>query len=167
MSQLRRHYSPGNTYFVTAVTYNRTAILIENIDLLLNAFTHVADKMPFRKIAYAILPDHFHLLIDPLDGDLSEIIKRIKLRFSGKYLNRHKIREGRLWQLRFWDHIIRDETDMNRHIDYIHFNPVKHKMVARPSEYEYSSFRDFVKNGFYSEEWGATEVPKLIGEYGE
>lgn len=73
------------------------------------------------------------------------------------------MREGRLWQLRFWDHIIRDETDMNRHIDYIHFNPVKHKMAARPSENEYSSFRDYIKMDFIQKNGERPKYPNLPG----
>jgi putative transposase len=167
MSKLRRYYSSGNLYFVTIVTFNRRPILIDNINILNDAMNFVGKIMPFKTIAHVILPDHFHLLIDPAGHNLSETIKRIKLRFSGKYRYMHRMPSGRIWQLRFWDHIIRDERDMNRHIDYIHFNPVKHQMVHRPIDYEHSSFRKFVADGYYRSDWGSIIEPSIEGEFGE
>lgn len=107
------------------------------------------------------------MLIEPDQSDLSEIIKRIKLSFAGKYRLRNNTRSGRVWQLRFWDHIIRNESDMNRHIDYVHYNPVKHGLVSRPIDYEHSSFRRFVADGFYTPDWDVMGKIELSGEFGE
>ncbi len=75
--------------------------------------------------------------------------------------------DGRVWQNRFWDHIIRDQNDMNRHLDYVHYNPVKHGHVHSAMTWEHSSFRQFVQDGFYGEDWGQVDSPKFEGEFGE
>jgi putative transposase len=72
-----------------------------------------------------------------------------------------------VWQNRFWDHIIRDQEDMNRHIDYVHYNPVKHGMVTDPSRYDDSSFSAYVREGCYQSDWGVVGEPTMIGEFGE
>jgi len=167
MSRLRRHFRPGNTYFVTSVTFDRKSILLDNVDLLYDAFEFARAELPHQTLAYVILPDHFHSIIDPGDSSLSDIMKIIKLRFSGKYRYHHRLKSGRLWQLRFWDHIIRNEDDLNRHIDYIHYNPVKHCLSKSPIDYRYSSFRDYINSGYYSSDWGATNEIRFEGEYGE
>ena len=167
MSLLRRYYSPGNSYFVTGVTYDRKPILVKNYDLFKQSIAITKEQLPFEMPAWVILPEHFHMLVEPGQSDLSEIIKRIKLSFAGKYRIRNRARGGRVWQLRFWDHIIRNESDMNRHIDYIHYNPVKHGLVRRPIDYEHSSFRRFIADGFYTSNWGEMEEVELSGEFGE
>lgn len=75
--------------------------------------------------------------------------------------------KGKIWQNRFWDHIIRDQDDMNRHLDYIHYNPVKHGLVDDPFLYEYSSLNLFYKHGYYQRDWGVKEEPIIEGEFGE
>ncbi len=64
---------------------------------------------------------------------------------------------GRLWQHRFFDHIIRNQEDMNRHIDYIHYNPVRHHLAISPGEYEYSSFKLYLTDEKYEADWGSVE----------
>jgi len=81
-------------------------------------------------IAWAILPDHFHVIIDSPDGDTPKIVQRVKLSFSLQW-QRLSGRNGPIWQHRYWDHIIRSEEDMKRHVDYIHYNPVKHGRLGR------------------------------------
>lgn len=125
----------------------------------------IKNKLDFKVIAWVINPDHFHMIIDPKKNNLSEIVKRIKLSFSKKYKYRHSIGPGRIWQNRFWDHIIRNETDFNRHIDYIHFNPVKHNLVKSPFQYKFSSIHKF--RNFYEDDWGAKTVLKFEEDYGE
>jgi len=117
--------------------------------------------------AWVILPDHFHLIIDPLAHSLSSIMQRIKLSFSAAYNKQFGLKSGRVWQHRFWDHIIRDQEDFNRHIYYIHYNPVKHGLVLRPVDYSHSSFREFRSQGYYGDDWGAREPFDFEGEYGE
>ena len=73
-------------------------------------------------------------------------------------------RSGRTWHNRYWDHIIRDQEDMNRHLDYIHYNPERHGLVTSAMEYPHSSFRQFVDNGLYDSTWGIVDSPTTISK---
>jgi len=99
------------------------------------------------------------------DSDYSMRINQIKRRFSKQYIarfgmpirrseSREKRREVTIWQRRFWEHCIRNEGDLIRHIDYIHYNPVKHGLVPRVCDWESSSFHDYVRKGYYDLAWG-------------
>jgi putative transposase len=125
----------------------------------------------FTVIGFCILPDHIHLLWEmPInDANYSLRIGEIKKRFSKKYINKfgvpiainptqRKRGEAGIWQRRFWEHFIRDENDLNKHIEYIHYNPVKHGLVNQAKEWEGSSFHDYVRKGFYDEDWGQGEM---------
>jgi putative transposase len=68
-------------------------------------------------------------------------------------------------QRRFWEHQIRDEADFVRHVDYIHWNPVKHGYVRRAAEWPYSTFHRYVRSGVYAEDWGG--IPDSAGDFGE
>ncbi|TVQ10054.1 MAG: transposase [Leptolyngbya sp. DLM2.Bin27] len=101
------------------------------------------------------------------DADFSSRWKRIKARFSlwcpESYKHQQsasRLRKGEqtIWQRRFWEHHIRDETDFSRHVDYIHYNPVKHNLVNRPRDWPYSSFHRYVADGAYSLDWGSAEA---------
>jgi putative transposase len=138
MSKLRRYYSEGNVYFITAVTYQRIPVLVENIDLFWQTIDELRQEYDFKIVAWVILPDHFHMIINPFHNNLSDLMKIIKLIFSAKYRSLLKINKGRIRQYRFWDHVIRNNDDMNRHLDYIHYNPVKHHFVSNPFEYPHS-----------------------------
>jgi putative transposase len=112
------------------------------------------------------MPDHVHLLIDCNGNDLSEIMRKVKLSFSKKYKFLKGIKSAQIWQRRFWDHIIRDQKDLDRHIDYIHFNPVKHGLSGNPFEWEYSTIQRYYQIGYYDENWEAkTDI--LDGDFGE
>jgi putative transposase len=167
MSKLIRHYSPGQTYFVTSVTYNRQKILVEYKDFFCHAVDKVRIDSPFEIVAWVIIPDHFHLIIDPLESNLSSIIKRIKLSFAYQFRNSQNMYRSKVWQSRFWDHIIRDENDLNKHLDYIHYNPVKHGLVSSPFDWEPSSIHGFLKRGQYEPDWGTHKAPVFKGEFGE
>jgi len=93
MSKLRRYYSTGNVYFITVVTYKRMPSLVKNINLLWQSIEKAKGQNSFNIIAWAILPDHFHVIINPHDSNLSEIVKRIKLIFSAKI----RIRDNDDW----------------------------------------------------------------------
>ena len=123
--------------------------------------------MPFDYLAWVVLPDHFHIIMDPKDEDLSDLLQRIKLGFVARYRRATGMYRGRVWQSRFWDHVIRNEDDMNRHIDYIHYNPVKHGLVREPGAWRFSSFEDFVKDGSYDSGWGVSEQIAFDGSHGE
>ncbi|MEZ4700713.1 MAG: transposase [Rhodothermales bacterium] len=165
--EYRRAYVPGGTYFFTVVTQHRRPILVgTHPHALLRAFAHVQAKHPFRENAFVILPDHIHTLwtLPPGDADFSTRWRLIKT-----YFTRHAVQRERppispsrrakriqgFWQHRFWEHVIRDETDFERHLDYIHYNPVKHGLVSRAGDWPHSSFHAYVQRGLYDADWGS------------
>ena len=118
-------------------------------------------KISFNIVAIVILKNHIHLILQPENiNDYPNIIKYFKTYFS-RNINidnsdlsegkKHKKEKG-IWQSRYWAHIILDENDLNKHIDYIHFNPMKHYNIA-PKDWEYSSFKKYVNNKFYNINW--------------
>ncbi len=167
MRNVHRYFRKGDISFLTHVTYLRRPILVENIQLLHWSIEQQRRKSAFEVLAWVVLPDHWHLLIDPRDNDVTDVMKRIKLSFGARYRTGNKLRSGRVWHHRYWDHIIRDEEDLNQHFDYIHFNPVKHGLVSAPIDYPHSSFQQFHNLGLYRADWGVKEVPEFTGEFGE
>jgi putative transposase len=139
------------------VTENREPLLIEHIERLREAFRLCVKRHPFEIEAMVVLPDHLHTLwhMPENDADFSKRWMVIKRKFSAGLPSRvvndskTKKREKGIWQRRFWEHCIRDEDDWRRHIDYIHFNPVKHGYVAAPKDWLYSSFNLAVSKGWY------------------
>jgi putative transposase len=120
----------------------------------------------FKIDAFVLLPDHLHCIwtLPQGDSDLSTRWRLVKSYFSHRYegeyrgdvsASREKKREQAIWQRRFWEHAIRDEEDYARHVDYIHYNPVKHGLVRAPRDWEYSSFHGYIRAGLYDEMWGA------------
>lgn len=167
MSNLKRYYSTGQRYFVTIVTHDRNPVLAVNHDLFRRALEQTVSEYNAKLIAWVVLPEHCHLILTPLSNDLSKIIHKTKVRFAAWFRSQKGKREGRVWQNRFWDHIIRNEDDMNKHIDYIHYNPVKHGLCQNPFRYELSSASEFLNDGLYSPDWGVRNQPKFEGEFGE
>ena len=167
MTNIRRYPPNGAPIFITAVSANRKLILAtqENKQLLLEIIREVKIEHSFSMLGYVILNDHFHLLIKMRDADISKIMQSIKLRFTRRSLKQTAITKEQpvsLWQRRFWDHLIRDETDFQRHLDYIHYNPVKHGVVRSANEYVFSSFRVYVERGVYGLDWGSHDVPPQL-----
>ena len=169
MSNYRRHYVPGGVVFLTLVTFNRNPIFADpqNVSYLRHAMAIMKAEMPFDITAAVVLPDHLHLLLTlpPGDSHYSKRAGRLKVLFTQRLrgkdvrprdmcLSRQKHRESNVWQRRFWEHTIRDEADWIAHVNYIHYNPVKHGLVRCPREWEYSSFHRFVKQGMYISDWG-------------
>jgi putative transposase len=178
MVRYRRNYIPGGTYFFTVTLEDRrSAALVENIGALRIAFRHVRERRPFTVDAIVILPEHLHAVLTLPDGDkdFSGRWRQIKEGFTrqltktGIPVERRTNGEWALWQRRFWEHTIRDEGDLVRHIDYIHFNPVKHGHVTCVSAWPYSSFHAYVRRGVLPEDWGgdAGENTSSFGERGE
>ncbi|WP_428354035.1 REP-associated tyrosine transposase [Methyloprofundus sp.] len=153
----RRYYQPGARYFFTVVTANRKPILIDNIDRLRVAFKKCITRFPFELEAIVVLPDHLHTIwrLPEGDADFSKRWMVIKRQFSSGLpqatvsQSKLKKREKGIWQRRFWEHCIRSEDDWRRHVDYIHFNPVKHGYAGKPSDWQYSSFQQAVDQGWY------------------
>jgi putative transposase len=169
MTGYRRLYRPGGTFFFTVVTYNRSPILSSSRSraLLHAAWVDVKRRFPFNTIAICLLPDHIHCIWQLPDEDTNYSVRwsEIKKLFSREYIKETKIekrpsnsrikrREAGIWQRRFWEHAIRDELDLHQHIDYIHFNPVKHELVHHAAEWKWSSFHRYVSNGVYDPSWG-------------
>jgi putative transposase len=168
MSNYRRPYINGGTYFITQVTYQRKPWLCSEIGriALREAIEHVRQKHPFEIDAFVLLPDHFHTLwtLPVNDSNFSVrmgLIKRYVTQYYGANLeidasvskSRIARKEGNLWQRRFWEHLIRDEADFANHCDYIHYNPVRHGLCDRPQAWTFSSIHRFVKLGIYSLDW--------------
>ena len=167
MSKLLRYYTPGRVYFVTSVTYCRAPLLIDHFSIFWEAVERSLDRVRFEIIAWVVLPEHFHMILDPKDNDLSGILRRLKLSFANQFYRQQDHSQGAIWQRRFWDHIIRDQEDMNRHIDYVHYNPVKHGLTENPHQWRYSSFGKYLEDGYYSADWGVNERLHFNGGYGE
>lgn len=157
MSNYVRCRLPGGCYFFTVNLLERKKqLLTEHIGLLRDAFRTVKQQQPFHIDAIVILPEHLHCILTMPQGDddYSSRWREIKKSFSkGLPITEHrsKVRikrhERGIWQRRFWEHTLRDETDYHRHMDYIHYNPVKHGWVERVADWPYSSFHRYVRQG--------------------
>jgi putative transposase len=166
----RRYYQPGGTYFFTVVTEQRQPLLIEQIDRLRSAFQHGMKQYPFTVEGIVILPDHLHTLWRLPEGDSNFSIRWmvIKRKFSAGLdtgvvnSSKQAKREKGIWQRRFWEHCIRDADDWQQHMNYIHYNPVKHGYCSMPADWRYSSFDRLVKQGLYTADWGASEPPAIV-----
>jgi putative transposase len=175
MSNYRRAWVPGGTYFFTVNLLQRDKrLLVEHIEVLRAAFRQARTRRPFEVLAIVILPDHLHCLWRLPQGDADNAIRwrLIKTLFSqtftaGEYrsVRRLKKHERGIWQRRYWEHLIRDEDDFAAHVDYIHYNPVKHGHVARAADWPHSSFHRYVQCGDLPEDWAnAPESAVAIGE---
>ena len=160
MTEYRRFKYPGATWFFTVNLTERqnNRLLIDPIDLLRAAFTYVKNKHPYKIDAIVILPEHLHciLTLPEGDGNFSTRWGLIKAYFSrniekGERISKSRVKRGErgLWQRRFWEHLIRDEIDYQQHIDYIHWNPVKHGWVQYVKDWPHSSFHRYVNQGIY------------------
>ena len=182
MPEYRRVFNKGGTYFFTVVTYERRSIFIDqnSRDLYLSVLQSIQRSHPFEQLAYCILPDHIHCIwaLPGEEHDYSLRWKSIKIKFSRIYQYRfgqvvattesRKIRgEVGIWQRRFWEHTIRDDDDLYEHIDYIHFNPVKHGLVADPLDWKWSSYRQYESEGYSPDPWRELKQMGRKIEYGE
>ncbi len=166
MVTYRRNFVPGGTYFFTVnLADRRVGLLTENIGLLRAAFRQVRERHPFAIDAIVVLPDHLHTIwtLPAGDADFATRWRLIKAAFSrecapGERISASRAMKGErgLWQRRFWEHTIRDERDFARHVDYEHFNPVKHRHCQRVSEWPHSSFHRFVRLGLLPDDWAGT-----------
>ena len=152
----RRLFIKNGLIFLTIVTNNRIPILISNVKLLKQSYQNILQHYKFDLIAYSIQPDHIHCIIKPLNiENYPKIVKSFKYAFTKSYnVGLVNPTYNKLWQNRFWEHTIRDENDLNKHLDYIYYNPVKHKLVNNVKDWRYSSFHKFVENDLYDEHWG-------------
>jgi putative transposase len=168
MSNYRRAFIPGGSFFFTLVTHGRRRLFDDQraVDRLREGFRRTMAKQPFRIDAIVILPDHLHTVWQLPEGD-SDFSLRWRLikhyLASGIVAPVNHRGEKRVWQRRFWEHAIRDEDDWRNHLDYVHYNPVKHGYVKRPGDWRWSSFQRSVRRGWYSPGWGESEPGSLDG----
>ena len=159
---------PGGTFFFTLVTYARRPVFRaeDARRMLRESFDRVRRNRPFTIEAMVLLPEHLHCIWTLPDGDAEFSVRwrKIKESFTRSFLatgGRESLvtpgqsRKGQrgVWQQRFWEHTIRDEEDRRRHVDYIHYNPVKHEQVACPHLWPWSTFARWVREGFYAADW--------------
>lgn len=169
MPEYRRIKVKGGTYFFTVVTYRRLPVLIkEQVRAALReGIQEVRESLPFIIEAWVLLPDHLHTIwtLPENDDNFASrwgVIKRIVSKRCGSLEgiersisdSHGKRGEERIWQRRFWDHLIRDELDLQCHLHYLHWNPVKHGYVKRVIDWPYSTFHRFVAKGVYPSDWG-------------
>jgi len=168
MPNYRRLFKPGGTFFYTVVTCRRQPIFnsYKARDFLHQCIEDVQEIHPFEMLAAVLLPDHIHCIwkLPSKDPDFSIRWSIIKRSFSKMWLasggkeawiskSRKQHREAGIWQRRFWEHAIRDQEDFARHVNYIHFNPVKHGYVKCPHQWPYSSFFRWVDDGYFKVDW--------------
>ncbi len=166
----------GGTFFFTVALADRSSdLLVRHIDRLRRTYKSVQERYPFESVAACVLPDHLHAIWSLPPGDASFPLRwsLIKSGFSRglaasmeRSASKIAKREKGLWQRRYWEHAIRDDADLARHVDYIHFNPVKHKHVSRVHDWPYSSFRHYVARGLLPPDWGG-DVADITGAFGE
>ena len=181
----RRIRQTGATYFFTVITGGRRPLFADPraIAILRNATQYVRLHHPFFIEAEVIMPDHIHTLwtLPEHDSDFSKRWMLIKSNFSREYrrntvsgfasgltptyknnaMSRPSRGQTSIWQHRFWEHLIRDERDFSAHVEYIHFNPVKHGLAKSAIDWPHSTFKQFVDRGEYAVSWGTSDMPPL------
>lgn len=164
MPDYRRARVAGATYFFTVVTARRRPLLATaaNVEALRQSVAEVRRQLPFSIVAWVVLPEHMHAIwtLPVDDSDFSTRWGRIKAGFTRHCGRAHTSAAGHdagLWQPRFWEHLVRDEADFAAHMDYTHYNPVKHGHVKRVIDWPYSSFHRCVRQGIYPASWGGNE----------
>ena len=166
----------GGTFFFTVVTQQRRHLLLRApvLKALRESFAEIQSRDPFTLNAWVILPDHLHCIwtLREDDGEFGRKWGRIKAGVTRRVLeatpnipdraiSRNKRGEGPVWQRRFWEHRIRNERDLQTHLDYIHYNPVKHGLADAAREWRFSSFHTYVERGFYGQDWGGVAMPEI------
>jgi len=176
MTNYRRNFIAGGSYFFTVnLADRRLSLLTDRIDALRAAFRYARMRHPFSIDAIVVLPDHLHAIWTLPEGDADYPLRwrLVKSTFS-RALPQHELAsmsriekgERGIWQRRYWEHTLRDEADFNRHVDYVHFNPVKHGHVSAVRDWPHSSFHRFVRLGVLPEDWGG-DVTTGDGKFGD
>jgi len=176
MSRYRRAYIKGGVFFFTVALADRSSdLLVRHIDRLRRIYTSVQKRCPFETIAICVLPEHLHTIWSLPQGDANFSLRwsLIKSGFSRglpgdmqRSFSKIARRERGIWQRRYWEHAIRDDADLERHVDYIHFNPVKDGHVSQVSDWPHSSFHRYVTQGVLPPDWGG-HVEDTSGAFGE
>ena len=171
----RRVRIEGGTYFFTVVMFKRRPILNDAgaVAHVMDAVATVQSAHPFEVVAHVILPDHLHMLwtLPDDDSDYPMRWRQIKSAFTRAIekdgigaQGKSRIAKGEqaVWQRRYWEHTIRGERDLSAHVEYIHFNPVKHGLCAAPRDWPHSSFHDWVRRGLYEASWAPDYEPNEL-----
>ncbi len=176
MSRYRRAKISGGFFFFTVVLADRSSdLLTRHFDRFRRIYQSVHARRPFETVAICVLPDHLHAVwsLPSGDADFSLRWSLIKSGFTrglaGDALrtpSKAARRERGIWQRRYWEHAIRDDVDLARHVDYVHYNPVKHGYVARVRDWPHSSFHRYVQRGLLPTDWGG-DVRDFTGGFGE
>jgi putative transposase len=175
MVNYRRNFVPGGTFFFTVTLADRrSSVLVDHIAGLRAAFRLTRNERPFTLDAVVVLPDHLHVImtLPSNDADFSGRWRRLKGLFTrsvmgvGVRIDRNQKGKYALWQRRFWEHTVRDAEDFALHVDYIHFNPVKHGLVSRVCDWPYSSFHQYMRKGLLPNDWAGVIKDNGLG-FGE
>jgi putative transposase len=176
MSRYRRIKNVGGVFFFTVTLADRSSdLMVRQVDRLRRIYMSVQNRYPFETVAICILPDHIHAVWSLPHGDRDYPMRWsvIKAGFSRglveaapRTVSKIAKRERGLWQRRYWEHTIRDDADLERHVDYIHFNPVKHGYVSQVRDWQFSTFHRYVERGVLVADWGG-DTREFRGEFGE
>ena len=162
----KRVFVPNSYVHLIIVAYNRKDIFVENIELLRDSFKNAKQFFDFEIIAICVLPNHIHMILNPNNiQEYPNIITSIKYYFSRHYdvgvetpsygyVNKG---EKGVFQRRYVEHTICSQEELNNHINYIHYNPVKHGYVKNVKDWKYSSFHKLVEDKFYDKNWGSSD----------
>ena len=168
MPDYRRAFRPGGTFFFAVVTEDRAPILCAPAArrILHAAIAECRASHPFDLTAIVLLPDHLHAIwtLPQDDTDFSSRWAAIKARLTHNWLrsghrerprsrSRFKHRNRGVWQRRFWEHAIRDESDFEKHLHYVHYNPIKHALARCAHAWPHSTFQKWVKADVYVASW--------------
>ena len=173
MVRYRRSRIAGATYFFTVnLRDRRRGLLVEHVDALRDIVRSVKNELPFTIEAMVVLPDHWHSVWTLPSDDVAYArrIRLIKARFTrhllrvGVQMAKDERGEYRLWQRRYWEHTIRDDRDFESHVNYVHFNPVKHGHVMRAIDWTHSTLHRYVERGLLPADWAGVSPE---GEFGE
>lgn len=167
MPDYRRNWVPGGTYFFTVALLERKRdLLVTEIESLREAVRRVKRRYPFEIVAWVVLPDHLHCIwtLPPGDADYAMRWRLIKLLFVKSLPKQERIslvrarrHERGIWHRRYWEHTIRDERDLANHVDYVHWNPVKHGCVTEVVDWPFSTFHRYVEKGILPRDWSGND----------
>jgi putative transposase len=175
MPNYRRAFAPGGCWFFTVnLLERRQTLLVDHVDALRDAIAATRESYPFTIDAFVVLPDHLHAIwsLPAGDSDFSMRWRLVKNRFARALPKTDELsavraarKERGIWQRRFWEHLIRDEADFERHVEYCYINPLKHGLLTRVSDWPYSSFHRDVRAGLFSRDWAGNV--ETSGDFGE
>lgn len=180
MAIYRRFHTAGATWFFTLTAEGRRPLLVgpDSMHWIRRAAAEVRGRYPFELIAWVVLPDHLHALVNLPDSDCDYakrisifkriVSKRLASRTTAPLCNSMRTRrENGVWQRRFWEHMVRNQVDLQRHLDYIHFNPVRHGLAGNATGWPHSSIHRYVESGMVAKDWAAKVGDERERSFGE